>query len=420
MKFKHTKLALNLDFDDIENDNFDVNSLKYTKEDLQKEIDRLTALKYEYHNYQLALKVFLNTFYGVFGNPSFICYYKDFAEAITLQGRHLIRYSRFIINEYARKYWHLDKKLHSKLGIKTPVEKIKDDTDCVIYIDTDSNYINFSPFLNSFESDIDYQKDDQALVNFILKFYNYRFKDLLEDNLAKYARNWNTKNLQKFKMEGIAKNGIFLVKKRYILNFIWAGGIQYKDLTNLKFTGIEIIRNTTPTFIREKLTEIIIEIFKQGKALNQQLLIQLVKKWKDEYKLASIDDASLSITLNHYEQYVFDDKKQLKLNKKCPIHIRAAALYNYFLHKNPTLKKKYSLLKNGDRMKYFYTKNQASAFNVFGYIQGNYPQYSNIQLPQIDYDLMFNKTFLEPINKILKVIYNWTIPTNLVMIKRLF
>ncbi len=78
------------------------------------------------------------------------------------------------------------------------------------------------------------------------------------------------------------------------------------------------------------------------------------------------DDIGITKSIGDYEKYVLEDKKQLKLGEKCPINIRSAGIYNHILLNNK-LKTKYNLLKTGDKVKFYYTKDGID--NVFGFTQ---------------------------------------------------
>jgi DNA polymerase elongation subunit (family B) len=106
-----------------------------SKQELEAEIVRLNDLMYKYINMEQGVKIFINSVYGATGSPWFIFFNPDVAEAVTLQGQDLIKYSEKIINRYFLEFWHKDKKLHQLLNLNR-VEKI--DLPVVIYIDTDS------------------------------------------------------------------------------------------------------------------------------------------------------------------------------------------------------------------------------------------------------------------------------------------
>ena len=87
---------------------------------IKEEIESLTALKNEYKNEEQGIKLTMNSIYGAIGNNYFACFNPDVAEAVTLQGQDLIKYSSMLITRYFQEFWHLDTDLHGKLGISTP------------------------------------------------------------------------------------------------------------------------------------------------------------------------------------------------------------------------------------------------------------------------------------------------------------
>lgn len=105
------------------------------KKELEEKILKLTALKNELKNEEQAIKLTMNSIYGAIGNNFFACFNTDVAEAVTLQGQDLIKYSEKIIHKYFHDFWHKDKELHEKIGL-TEVKRVA--KPLVIYGDTDS------------------------------------------------------------------------------------------------------------------------------------------------------------------------------------------------------------------------------------------------------------------------------------------
>jgi DNA polymerase elongation subunit (family B) len=88
--------------------------------------------------------------------------------------------------------------------------------------------------------------------------------------------------------------------------------------------------------------------------------------------------------------------------KGTPIHVRGSLLYNHHL-KAKALDKKYQLIHNGDKVKFIYLL-------VPNSIQENVVAFPDF-LPEelelnkyIDYNLQFQKTFIDPIDIILSAI----------------
>jgi DNA polymerase elongation subunit (family B) len=105
-------------------------------EELDQEIKKLVLIKEEYFNLEQSIKIWINSIYGGIGSPWFECYNVALAEAVTLQGQHMIKFANNLLDDYFLNKWHLDKSLHKALGL-TYVNKVQEKT-IVIYNDTDS------------------------------------------------------------------------------------------------------------------------------------------------------------------------------------------------------------------------------------------------------------------------------------------
>ena len=85
--------------------------------------------------------------------------------------------------------------------------------------------------------------------------------------------------------------------------------------------------------------------------------------------------------------------------KGTPIHVRGALLFNHYIKENK-LTNKYSLISNGEKIKFCYLKKPNKIHeNVISFIQ-DFPKELGID-KYIDHDLQFNKSFLEPLRIIL-------------------
>ena len=61
-----------------------INPETVSKRELKEEIAMMTKDMWRYYNLQMALKILLNSTYGVIGAPYFIMYDKNIAEAIKI------------------------------------------------------------------------------------------------------------------------------------------------------------------------------------------------------------------------------------------------------------------------------------------------------------------------------------------------
>ena len=374
---------------------------------IKEEIESLTALKNEYKNEEQGIKLTMNSIYGAIGHNSFACFNPDVAEAVTLQGQDLIKYSSMLITRYFQEFWHLDTDLHGKLGISTPRKIVK---PLVVYGDTDSNYDSFQEVVKS----CDYQGDAKELV---LSINEYRLKEYLKKSFEKYSEKWNTKNYQDFEMETLSRSGMFLGKKKYVTDLIYEDGVHIESLSRLKITGVEMVKGGTPPFVREKLTYLTKYIFSKGGSFILRDFVQELKSIKQEFKMQEPRNISNAVAVNNYEKFIVNDTTALEVTKACPIHVRASGYHNYLLNSSK-YKDKYQLIKSSQKVNFYFVKvNSERENNVFAYPQGVFPYEF---APPVDYDEQFTKTILDPINRFIVAMGHNPISPNLFMIKVLF
>ncbi len=339
----------------------------------------------DFHAYEQAVKLMLNSIYGAFGNPYFYFFNVDIAETITLQGKDAILYTEQLVNKYFKEFWHKDLPAHAAMGI-TVTGKIEKPVG--IYIDTDSVYVKFDEVIQKSEGWVGDEKE------FILKLYKVRLNDYIEKILQKYADDNNAENFLSFELESIAKNAIWLAKKKYMQNIVWKDpDIHYDDLSKISSKGFEIIQSSTPIFAREKLKELLTYIF-SVKELDMGAFASLLKDVKRQFRLANVDQISFSRKVNNYQKYIVNDYEQFEIASKCPIGVRSAGYHNYLLN-NSGKKGKYQPLGNGEKCKMYFSMDKSC--DVFAYAPGDYPYEF---APKIDYDRQFEKTILDPINRV--------------------
>ena len=380
-----------------------------SKVEIQSEIDRLQQMANDKENEEQAIKIFINSIYGACASVWFVGYNTRIAEAITLQGQDMIKYATNILNRYFMDFWHKDKKLHEKLGITTTVNKVHNDV--VVYGDTDSTYLSFQEVLASCAWDTTDGKD------FILKLTEHRLEDYINQCFSKYADTYGTKNIQSLELEKISESAIILAKKKYVLDLVWKDpGVSYVAQSKISSKGVEIVQSSTPAFARKHLKDLLKVIFKEKKNLNVKDFVDKLKDIKEQFKLCDIEDISKSTGVSDYGKGISQDQETLVIASKCPIHVRAAGVYNYHLN-NSKNKRKYRLIKSGDKIRWFHAKSKNHAENVFAFQPGNFPYEF---AAEIDYDLQFSKTIIEPINRFMVAMGFGPIPANLITSARLF
>lgn len=344
-----------------------------------------------------ANKLVLNSIYGAMANRFSYFYDKRLAEAITIQGQDAIKYSEKVINHYFKNVFHKDKfildllqKECSTINMNpTPVKN-----DPVVYIDTDSCYVTFEEIAKN----IDWKGDANTLVLILDK---HRLQDFFKKSFEKYAKGYNTDNYLDFELESISRSGIFVQKKKYIQDISWQDGKIYDENTYIKTTGLEIIRSNTPSFCRKELVDLVKWIFVQENGFSEKDLTLKLLEIKKRFAIADTEHICFNTSIGDYEKYVKDDKNAVVINDGCGAHIRGAALHNFAVNSNEKYKTMYDHIKTGDKVLWYYNNNLDERYNVFSFKRGYFPKEF---APNINIDLMFEKSIINPLNNIIKSI----------------
>ena len=197
--------------------------------------------------------------------------------------------------------------------------------------------------------------------------------------------------------EGISDSGIWTAKKRYILNVHNNEGIQYKK-PKLKIMGIEAIKSSTPEVVRDKFKKAF-NLIISGSEQETQKFIQ---DFRNEFKTLAPEQVAFPRRVSNITDW--HDRKTI-YKKSCPIHVRGSLLFNKYVKSN-NIQNKYELITNGNRIKFCYLKlPNPIRENVISF-QEALPKELKLH-NYVDYDLQFEKTFIEPLNLILHSI-GWT------------
>jgi DNA polymerase elongation subunit (family B) len=302
----------------------------------------------------MARKLLLNSLYGALGNAYFRWYDLAFAEAITLTGQLVIKWVEKDVNSY----------LNGEF--KTIGE------DYVIAMDTDSLYLDLGKLKPT--------GSITEVIDFVNEYSETHIVPKIDESLnALYQYTHGHTPFLTMKREAIASTGIFVAKKRYMLNVYDNEGVRYSE-PNLKIMGVEAVKSSTPEVCREKLKQAI-TILMNG---SESDVIKFIDDFRKQFNKLPVEDISFPRSCNGMDTYA---NSTTIFGSKTPIQVRGGLVYNHYL-KQLDLDEKYEIINNGDKVKYCYLKlPNPVRQNVISYVN-RLPEELNLE-KYIDYNTQF-------------------------------
>ena len=135
---------------------------------------------------------------------------------------------------------------------------------------------------------------------------------------------------------------------------------------------------------------------------DEDTLQKFIAEFKKEFYQMTAEQISFPRSCNNLNKYKHGSSIFIK---GTPIHVKGALIYNHQL-KEFKLHRKYPLIQEGDKIKFLkLIEANPFKFDVISYVT-KLPSEFKLQ-DYIDYDTMFQKTFLDPMSFILNSI-GWT------------
>lgn len=341
-----------------------------TKAELKK---KYVALVAQYNNNQMARKIILNSGYGALSNAGFRYYDDTLAEAITISGQLSIRWIENTLNRYMNKLLKTDK------------------VDYIVAVDTDSNYLKLGDLINQIFTKEE-QKDTQKVISFMDRICKEKIEIIIDkafDDLAVYANAYANK--MKMKRENLADKAIWVAKKRYIMNVWDSEGVRYGE-PKLKMMGIEAVKTSTPAACRDMIKQTLNLVMRT----DEETVMQHIDKFRNEFRKLPFEDVAFPRGCKESSKWV----DAVTIYKKAtPIHVKGVLLYNHYI-KAAKLNNKYPLVTDGEKIKYSYLKLPNPIKDSVISSPGGLPPELGLER-FIDYDLQFEKSFLDPMKSIL-------------------
>lgn len=286
-----------------------------------------------YDRLQHVQKILLNSVYGVLGLKAFRYYDLDNAESVTKTGVALIKLSEKLVNKF----------LNTKCST--------DGINYVIYIDTDSNFIEVHSVLKALYPDLDYG-DSNAVAEKVLLLAS-ELQTYVNSMLLKFANNvlFTDTNFFTMKQELVAKSGIFTAKKRYALALINKKG---KMVNELEIKGLDVVKSSFPKLFRNFMKQMIRDILDMKDKEYVDNSVLGVRAVLDDER---IPDIARTTSVNEISKYSKNTHQPFNFKVlHTPVHVKASINYNDFLRHNK-LDTKYKLIGDGEKIKWVYLKN---------------------------------------------------------------
>jgi DNA polymerase elongation subunit (family B) len=287
-------------------------------------------------------KIVLNSLYGVLGLPVFRFYDLDNAEATTLTGQQLIKFSKKITNHFYNK----------ELGTNE---------DYVIYIDTDSIFASAVPLI---EKRFPNQELSETMMTQRIMEICAEVQDYLNESYNYFAKKFCNidKHVFDIKQEVIAKTGLFITKKRYGLRIINDAGRKVNK-THVK--GLDTIRSNFAVAMKELLSNVLDDILAN---VPKEKIDERVSLFKRNMHNLSYDVMANPIGVKGIGKYEVKDEESpfSKYKKGAPVHVKAAINYNSLID-HWYEGKRYEKISNGTKIKWVYLKENTFGFDAIAF-----------------------------------------------------
>ena len=324
---------------------------------------------------QYLQKILLNSLYGVLGLPVFRFYDLDNAEATTLTGQALIKFSKKITNHFYNR----------ELGTND---------DYVIYIDTDSIFASAVPLIkkrypNEKLSEVMMTQRIMEICaevqDYLNQSYNYFAKKFLNVEVDKHVFD--------IKQEVVATTGLFITKKRYGLHIINDAG---RKVNTIHVKGLDTVRSNFAVAMKDLLGKVLGDVLAKVPKEKIDERISIFKRNMNELHYDVMANPIGVKGIGKYE--VKDEESSFSTYKKgAPVHVKAAINYNSLLQ-HWYEGRKYEKIGNGNKIKWVYLKDNEFGFDTIAY-KGyeDPPQILELIKNKIDSNRMFEQAMSKKI-----------------------
>jgi len=315
-----------------------------------------------------AVKILINSCFGATSNPYFQFYDNRIAEAITMSGQTLIQTAAKRVNA---EFCNL----------------MKTNRDYIIASDTDSIIVDCSTIVEKAKWSGSLKPDASVedTTKFLNKLCEVKLNPLLDVIMDEVVEKTCAKEKAVTMVrEAICDTVVWVAAKNYMMR-IWNNkGVTYIK-PKYKIMGLEAVRSSTPSACRAALKHSIELILNE----DQQGILNYIDEFKAKFDVSDYPEISKNISVRFGSPVM-------------TMQIRAATVYNNAI-KERHLENLYSLITHGSKIRLLQLKKpNPLGSDIIGFPEGRLPKEFGID-NYIDKDGMFEKTFLVPLEKMVKI-----------------
>jgi hypothetical protein len=263
--------------------------------------------------------------------------------------------------------------------------------DYVVASDTDSIYITLDRLVKMM---LPHETDNIKITRILDKFCEEKLQKKIDEFYAELAVMMNARSQKmRMKRESIANKGIWIAKKRYILNVYNNEGVEY-ETPDLKMSGIQAIQSSTPAVCRSAIKEGLQLVMNKEEEDVQKFILD----FREEFKTKPFEEIAFPRGITDIDKWA--TKGEFKSGT--PIHVKGAILFNRLLETNNP-DNKYEAIGNADKIRFCYLKKPNPYFSNVIACPDDMPKEFKME-QYIDYETQFQKAFVDPLSSILTAI----------------
>jgi DNA polymerase elongation subunit (family B) len=273
-----------------------------------------------------------------------------------------------------------------------------------VYTDTDSVFYEAAPLVKARNPEID-ENDDSQMIPAILSVAKevQDHINMVYDTMAKKLFNVEDHRFD-IKQETIAKGGFWVSKKRYAQ---WIINDNTVNCDKLDVKGLDVKRSSFPTYFKEVMSTVLMDILK---GVDNDIIDDKILNYKSDMTNKHYVDIAKNSAVKGMSKYTFKNQVLGQFKKGTPAHVKAAITYNHLL-KYYKVPYKYEPMKDGDKIKWVYLKNNPLGLDSVGLTGYNDPpEVLDLVKTYIDYDLLWQKELDNKLDDFYKAM-NWQKPS---------